>query len=140
MYLNPFGQIVAEEWKRTEELRPRVSLDAYVVMPDHFHGIICVNEEEGHQSARHGASSREARLATTRATMPGLQTPTSGSLSTIVGAFKSAATRRINLRRQTPGARVWQSSFWDTFIRSDADLQKIRRYIQRNPRRWSSTG
>ena len=40
MYLNALGRIVVGEWKRSEEIRDRVHLDAFVVMPNHLHGIL----------------------------------------------------------------------------------------------------
>jgi REP element-mobilizing transposase RayT len=57
----------------------------------------------------------------------------SHSLGAVVGSFKSAVTREINLLRKTPGAKVWQSSYYDHLIRDAADLERIRRYIQLNP-------
>jgi len=57
MELNRLGEIVEDEWHRTAILRPQVSLDAFVVMPNHVHGIICFDaQEEG-----------KARLAPTTA-------------------------------------------------------------------------
>jgi putative transposase len=43
MVLNEFGLIVAEEWKRSEEIRKEIKLDAFVVMPNHIHGILVIN-------------------------------------------------------------------------------------------------
>jgi REP element-mobilizing transposase RayT len=42
--LSPIGAIVAEEWQRTVVVRPNVTIDAWVVMPDHFHGIIAIHD------------------------------------------------------------------------------------------------
>ena len=38
--LSPVGEIVADEWQKTPLIRPNVMLDAWVVMPNHLHGII----------------------------------------------------------------------------------------------------
>lgn len=46
MALNKFGDIVDEEWNRTEETRKNVELDYYVIMPNHFHGIIIIKDVE----------------------------------------------------------------------------------------------
>jgi hypothetical protein len=40
IHLTGWGRIVEEEWLRTPSLRPYVRLDAYITMPDHFHGIL----------------------------------------------------------------------------------------------------
>lgn len=133
MYLSPYGQIVVEEWQRTEERRQFVAIDEYIAMPDHFHGLIRLRRDP----ERSPKGSREARLATVRST-PGLENPSPGSLSTVIGAFKSAATRRINCVRRTPGGRVWQPSFWDTIVGDRRSLALLRRYIRTNPQRWRS--
>jgi len=59
-----------------------------------------------------------------------------GSLGAIVRAFKSAVTQRINARRGTPGAPVWQRNYYEHIIRSERALDAIRRYIAENPLRW----
>ena len=59
-----------------------------------------------------------------------------GTLPTIVGAFKSAATRRINQRRETPGEPVWQRGYYEHVVCSRRDLERIRHYIRENPARW----
>jgi putative transposase len=45
MHLNPFGEIVREEWERTAIVRPDVELGAYMVMPTHFHGILAFHRD-----------------------------------------------------------------------------------------------
>lgn len=134
MYLNACGKIVAEEWHRTEELRDKVSLDAFIVMPDHIHGILWIESAEESDSER----TREARLAnTSQESTSALENPQSGTLSTIIGAFKSAVTRRINEKRDTPGETIWQPSFYDRIVRDRDELHRIRQYIRMNPQEWS---
>ena len=67
---------------------------------------------------------------------PGLQKRTAGTLSTIMGCFKAAVTRRINEKRDAQGETIWQSSFHDQIVRNRAELRRIRNYIRTNPRRW----
>jgi hypothetical protein len=43
MILNEFGIIVAEEWKRSEEIRKEIIIDVFVIMPNHIHGILMIN-------------------------------------------------------------------------------------------------
>jgi hypothetical protein len=54
-----------------------------------------------------------------------------------VGAFKSACTRRINEIRNTPNLPVWQRIYFEHVIRDDAELLRIREYIECNPLRWT---
>ena len=46
MYVNVLGRIVAEEWRRSETIRDRVHLDAFIVMPNHLHGIVVFFDPE----------------------------------------------------------------------------------------------
>lgn len=45
-----------EEWFRTGEKRPRIQLDAFVVMPNHIHGIIIITDADENKPPRAGAS------------------------------------------------------------------------------------
>ena len=121
--LNPLGQVVEDEWLRTTTVRPNVVLDKFVIMPNHVHGIIMI--------AKHGRGTMHRAPTTER-----FGKPVSGSLPTIVRAFKRAATKRINHLRGTPGLPVWQRNYYEHIIRDDAGLNRIREYIVYNPQRW----
>ncbi len=47
MRLNVAGRIVADEWMKSAEIRDRIELDEWVMMPNHFHGIVWVNMGRG---------------------------------------------------------------------------------------------
>ncbi|MDO9121679.1 MAG: hypothetical protein Q7U31_07835, partial [Anaerolineaceae bacterium] len=64
--------------------------------------------------------------------------PVSNSLSIVIGAFKSAVTKRINQERNTPGVSVWQSRFYDHIIRDEKDYDNIVNYIYMNPSNWET--
>jgi REP element-mobilizing transposase RayT len=121
--MNDAGRIVDEEWRRTSAIRKDVSIDAYVVMPNHFHGIVVLHDCRG-----------TARRAPT---VERFGRPVAGSVPTIVRAFKSAATKRINEFRNTPGAHIWQRNYYEHIVRDDDELNRIRQYIVDNPARWS---
>jgi REP element-mobilizing transposase RayT len=55
----------------------------------------------------------------------------------IIAGFKSAATKRVNQLRESPGLPVWQRNYYDHIIRDDEDFNRIREYIRDNPRRWA---
>lgn len=148
MCLNRYGEIVAEEWERTGELREAVSLDAFIVMPDHVHGLlwICHSDDNlKHDESTEGPENqedkpekkgREVHLATSSNLPPGLEKRRPGTLSTIIGCFKAAVTRRINGHRDTQSETVWQSQFHDRIVRNREELDRIRQYIHSNPERW----
>lgn len=108
MHLNAEGLIVAEEWVRTERVRPNLSLDEYVVMPNHLHAIVIVDHDVG--ATRWVAHENRQT--------PG---PSPDSIGAIVGQFKSVSTKRINARANTPGNRVWQRNYYEHVIPDEGD-------------------
>ena len=111
MVLNQFGAIVRDEWLKTAEIRDNIEMDGFVVMPNHVHGIILIQ-------ARRGTACR-ARISEQ------FGKPVPGSLPTVIRAFKSAVTKRINQKRNTRGRAVWQRNYYEHVIRDDDDLNKI---------------
>jgi len=47
MRLNRFGHVVVAEWLRIGEMRSRIQLDAFVVMPNHIHGVLVIHNGRG---------------------------------------------------------------------------------------------
>jgi len=131
MLLNPAGQILAEEWRCTENLRENVQVDAFVVMPNHIHGILRLRSAPKDPSStlpppRRFTDHREFGRSVPR------------SLSAIVGCIKAATTRRIRMLEGPEGRRIWQRGFHDRIIRTSQELLAKRHYIRMNPRRWNS--
>jgi putative transposase len=60
------------------------------------------------------------------------------SVSSFIGGFKSAVTKRVNEIRHTPGAAIWQNRFYDHIIRDEKSLQRIREYVVNNPMNWQT--
>jgi len=113
MRLNEIGKIEEKEWLRTSNVRPRIELDLFVIMPNHMHGIIVIKEGLPIVGTHSCASlQRKPR-----------------SLGSIIAGFKSAATKRINEMRHAPSIPVWQKKFYDRIIRSENELNRIRDYI-----------
>ena len=123
MRVNPFGEIVVWAWNDLPNHNPHVELDAFVVMPNHVHGIVLIVDDLV------GAGSEPAP------TMAMVTTRRHG-LPEIVRQFKTFSARRINALRGTPGATVWQRNYYEHIIRNDHSLQRIREYITTNPLRW----
>jgi putative transposase len=123
MRYSRIGQIVVDEWKKTAEIRPTVELDEFMVMPNHFHGIVAIGGDGAGVVGAHSCAplrlQRQPR-----------------SLGSIVGGFKSTATSRVNTLRQIPGTPVWQRNYHEHVVRDENDLHRIREYIQTNPLRW----
>ena len=122
--LNECGEIVRDEWLRTGTARFNVSMDTFLVMPNHLHGIIFVT----------GQDIRRGDPAGRPYTRP--HGPNPGSVGAMVGQFKSIAAKRINALRHTPGARVWQRNYYEHVVRNEGDLNEIRQYVLNNPAQW----
>jgi REP element-mobilizing transposase RayT len=128
MILNDIGKIVDKEWKRTAQLRQNIVLDEYIVMPNHIHGIIALNDKHDGRGTMHRAPTYEQ-----------FGKPVPGSIPTIMRAFKSAVTKNINKIRNTCGRPIWQRNYWEHVIRDANDLNRIRAYIKNNPSKWTNS-
>jgi putative transposase len=125
MRLNDAGRMVLAEWHRLPERFPQVVLDAFVVMPNHVHGILVITDP----ASTVGATTRVA---------PTRVAPTVGN---IIGAFKSRVTVEYIRGVKTSGwppfrGRLWQRNYYEHIIRNERALNAIRRYILENPLRW----
>ncbi|PKN98035.1 MAG: transposase [Chloroflexi bacterium HGW-Chloroflexi-4] len=143
--------IVREEWFKTQALRPNIELseDEFVIMPNHIHGIIWIVEQfDNHEYNNHFSDIKENRYGTgdlqlsctgtaRRARTTGqFGHPVKGSLPTIVGAFKSAATKRINIQRGTPCKPLWLRNYYEHIIETEKEYINIANYIHNNPENW----
>ncbi len=111
MQLNENGVIAQKAWNALPEHYHHVSLDAFVVMPNHVHGIIILTDD-----------------------------PKLHALSEIVRAFKTFSARAINHHNGTRGAFMWQRNYYEHIVRNENELSRIRRYIVDNPACWAKDG
>ena len=133
MQLNEYGDIVTACWNATPLHFSGMKLDAFVVMPNHFHAVIWIIADPISIGATHASPLIKNETNPPTGSPHG---PPSGSIGAVIGSFKSAATRRINKLSNTSGASVWQRDYDDQIIRTDASLYRIRRYIAMNPLKW----
>ncbi len=115
--LNENGEIVAVCWDDLIDHYPHIELDAFVVMPNHVHGVIVIDDDR-----RGEATSPLIRL----------------TLGQMIAYFKYQSTKRINAQRNDAGTRFWQRNYYEHVIRNDRELNAIREYILHNPLRWDA--
>jgi putative transposase len=115
--------IVRRCWLDLPDHYPHVSLDAFVMMPDHIHGIMVLADTNR-------AVLKPAPTGGGAGTYGGVR----HGLPEIVRAFKTFSARRINARRDTPGVPVWQRGYHERIIRNERELNLTRKYITNNPR------
>jgi len=125
--LNEWGKIARAEWIRTASIRHEITLDEFIVMPNHFHAIVNIMECG---NGLVGATGRSPL----RPGMP--HGPANKSLASLIAGYKSAVTARVNQLRGTPGALVWQRNYHEHIIRDMDELSRIRKYIRDNPAQW----
>ncbi len=126
MRLNACGRAVEECWEAIPQHCAHVELDAFVVMPNHMHGIIVITAQPvvGTMAADHRRPNGLPR----------------GSLGAVVGAFKAASAKRVNELRHSAGVPVWHRGYYEHIIRDAHALDRIRLYIETNPKRWADKG
>ena len=144
MQLNDAGRIVLAEWDTLPGRFPTVELDAFIVMPNHVHGIIAISTDDMTSNAgvNVGAGLVPALRATIRATIRAT-TRVAPTVGDIVGAFKSLTTVLYTHGVKQSGwpsfrGRLWQRNYHEHIIRNDESLNRIRQYILDNPACWAS--
>jgi putative transposase len=125
MQLNRYGHLIEAAWMDLPSHYPQVNLGTFIVMPNHVHGIVLINEVD-HLTRSGGAEIRNSSK---------MDIALYG-LSEIVRALKSYSARRINELRKMHGNPVWQRSYYDRIIRNEAELHDIMQYILSNPMNW----
>ena len=108
----PTGQIAEEYLHKIPVKYPFVSVDRYVIMPDHIHILLRID------TAQDGT---------------GTPSPTLGNM---IGWYKYQVTKEVNSRTNTTGQKLFQRSYYDHVIRNQQDYDEIWQYIENNPRKW----
>ncbi|MBQ2928542.1 MAG: transposase [Oscillospiraceae bacterium] len=105
------GRIAEKMIRKIPEKYPDVSVDNYVVMPNHIHLLLAINEPDKMRNA-------------------------SPAMGTVVGWYKYQVTKMVNEMSGTQGTKLFQRSFRDHIIRGEKDYLKIWEYIEYNPLKW----
>ena len=133
MMLNKGGEIIKNHWLKLPERFPNINLDEFIIMPNHFHGIINVGATlvVAHSNVWQKPMNERA---TTRVA------PTIGN---IIGAFKSLTMNEYAYyvkSGELPSFEksIWQRNYHEHIIRGDEDLNRIREYIMYNPINWKN--
>ena len=143
MYINAYGEIVQKWWDEILIHFPNVELGAFVIMPNHVHGIIFITTERRGEvlSPRDNPNNNnlDENVDGTNqqggdASQPPLRKP---SLGQIIAYFKYQSTKEMN-RIETENAitKFWQRNYYEHIIRDEKDLQNKTDYIEANPSLW----
>jgi putative transposase len=145
--LSEIGEIAQKFWEEIPSHFKHTYLDAYVIMPNHVHGIIVIDRPASGKNVNVcrdvtcNVSTSQTNITTSdnfndcdiSRAMSEIS-PKAGSLSVILRSYKSAVKRWCTMNSHTSFA--WQAGFHDSIIRSDASVNWVRQYIINNPARW----
>ena len=122
--LNDVGKMAEKCWKEIPKHFPDTVLGTFVIMPNHIHGIICIQTHSN-------ASVGNEKIRSLRPKWYGAKPR---SLSSIIRGFKIGVTKWC--RQNNHEYFAWQKSFYDHIVRNDKELEKIHEYIIFNPEKW----
>ena len=151
MILNKFGEIAAKEWQQTINLRDNVSLGAFMIMPDHIHFIIHIEQQRIQKE--YTAEELERRAGV----VAGKHMNKPSSLGAVVRGYKGAVTRQVlsiisenqnnestlknselmDIHNQLRTEKtIWVRNYNEAIIKSERHYNNVTNYINNNPRKW----
>ena len=139
MRLSNIGVIADIFWHEIKNHSKNIELDAFVVMPNHIHGILVLNGDDGGDDdggrdvACNVSTSNTSNMEFPKNEFMAKISPKSDTVGRITGSYKSAVTKhdhRLGYEFQ------WQSRFYDHIIRNDREYDQIKNYIINNSINW----
>jgi len=139
MRLNDAGKMIQAVWDEIPAYYPGIDIDAFIVMPNHIHGIVVIvgaapcgrpDSARPHNGQAHSKNGQAQGPA-----------PTGLSLPDVVHRFKTMTTKRYADRVKQNGwmsfpGKLWQRNYWEHIVRNEPELNRIREYIHNNPAQW----
>lgn len=154
MRFSPFGEIVQKWWREIPTHFPNTETGAFVIMPNHVHGIVFIVERRGMVSVprdnqnhnkmdlfelknkplEQGDEINKNVSASMGGETPPLRVPTLGQ---VVAYFKYQSTKEMNtVENAGTVTKFWQRNYYEHIIRDEKDLQNKTDYIESNPLLW----
>ncbi len=123
--LSKYGTMVRDALLEMDTFYDDITIDHYVIMPNHVHFILSICAEGG--PSRTPAPTHKSRPGHGSSRTP---TPTNARLPAFLSAWKRFTNKRA-------GIHLWQRGYYDHVIRNEADYQRIWQYVDENPVRWT---
>ncbi|UGU16705.1 hypothetical protein LS482_02265 [Sinomicrobium kalidii] len=153
---NRWGEIAYREWYKSFKIRKELTLDSFVLMPNHIHAVVTIDpilvvETHGRasQTRKRGRASQSGNNnLTSKGNNSFYRRPR--SLSTFIAGYKSSVTIQLNnwidrnispalfpeLEKFSKSHRLWQPNYHDRVIRDPYEYSRILKYIENNPKKW----
>lgn len=145
MILSEMGKIINNEWYKSIEIRKNILLDEFIIMPNHIHGIIVINNDNVEKLNNSDINVETHCKIQSQMEKPNgidinVETHCNASLqknnlSNIIRGFKSSTTKLIHVSGFENFA--WQPRFYEHIIKNEKSLNSIREYIINNPKNWA---
>lgn len=119
VHLSDLGKIAQQYWQEIPNHFPNVILDEFIIMPDHLHGIIEINNKEMHHYASAPKGNKFA--------------PQSRNLASIIRGFKGSVKKWAVMNNHD---FQWQSRYYDRIIWNHDELSRVGKYIRDNPKNY----
>jgi REP element-mobilizing transposase RayT len=126
--LSQIGEIVRTCWLEIPSHFFTVEVEAFVIMPNHLHGILIIHPSLRSQGIQE--KSKEEPIES-------FGKPVAGSIPTIIRSFKAAVTKRVRDVGLMRGRPVWQKGYYEHVLRDSREFVNARDYIIKNPVRWA---
>ena len=124
-------EIVGQQWEELPQRFPDLTLDEFIIMPNHIHGVFIVGA---------GRSAKNVGATLVVAQNNGAGTRPAPTVGEIVGTFKSLCIHDwvtyIKEKKIYVIGKFWQRNYYDHIIRNEDELNRIREYIQNNLLKW----
>jgi len=136
MRLNDAGKMIQIVWNELPEYYPGIEIDEFVIMPNHFHGIVVIVGAGPCACPKISANDH-----TEKGQPQGIAPTTNLALPDVVHRFKTMTTKRYadGVKQSAwppfPG-KLWQRNYWEHIIRNESELNHIREYIRSNHTKW----
>ncbi len=131
MNLSNIGKMAEKYWHEIPQHFPFVKLNAFVVMPNHIHGILIIDKPVGVVETQNIASLRVQKNAPVSKNKFG---PQSQNLASIIRGYKIGVTKNA---RKIIASYQWQPRYHDHIIRDGKSFERIHNYILNNTRNWN---
>jgi REP element-mobilizing transposase RayT len=152
MVYSEYGEIVKKEVLKIPEYHPRIILDEWVVMPNHFHLLIVLKEygyyngisevddynmQKNHEFyLSHKWWNKLNYQPTKKEVEEYCKLRRRMVIPKLMGKLQMKTSKGINILRKTPGTKNWQHDYHDHVIRDERSYRRIKNYIINNPKNW----
>ena len=149
MILNDAGKMVNEQWLAQQQQFSNIQLHKYIVMPNHFHGILEIVGATLVVAQNNGIAQTDVVANNNNNNndfneekgQPQGIAPTGKTVGDMIGAFQSIVTveyvRGVKNNDWQPfDGKLWQRNYWEHIIRNEQSYQRISEYIINNPSKW----